>query len=123
MQLLGTHHVALFTRNFAAMEKFYSETLGFPITRRWDDVTIIFINVGSTTIELIGRDTAPAPDSEPGAFNHLALQVANVDEAFAELVAKGIKIKSEPKDFKDVRICFFYDPDGNSLELVQEMGK
>lgn len=123
MQLLATHHVALFTRNFAAMEKFYSETLGFPITRRWDDVTIIFINVGSTTIELIGRDTAPAPDSEPGAFNHLALQVANVDEAFAELVAKGIKIKSEPKDFKDVRICFFYDPDGNSLELVQEMGK
>ena len=123
MQLLATHHVALFTRNFAAMEKFYSETLGFPITRRWDDVTIIFINVGSTTIELIGRDTAPAPNSEPGAFNHLALQVANVDEAFAELVAKGIKIKSEPKDFKDVRICFFYDPDGNSLELVQEMGK
>ena len=123
MQLLATHHVALFTRNFAEMEKFYSETLGLPITRRWDDVTIIFINVGSTTIELIGRDTAPAPDSEPGAFNHLALQVANVDEAFAELVAKGIKIKSEPKDFKDVRICFFYDPDGNSLELVQEMGK
>mgnify|MGYP003555372377 FL=1 len=123
MQLLATHHVALFTRNFAEMEKFYSETLGFPITRRWDDVTIIFIDVGSTTIELIGRDTAPAPDSEPGAFNHLALQVANVDEAFAELVAKGIKIKSEPKDFKDVRICFFYDPDGNSLELVQEMGK
>ena len=122
MQLLATHHVALFTRNFAAMEKFYSETLGFPITRRWDDVTIIFINVGSTTIELIGRDTAPAPNSEPGAFNHLALQVANVDEAYSELLAKGIQIKSEPKNFKDVRICFFYDPDGNSLELVQEMG-
>lgn len=122
MQLLATHHVALFTRNFAAMEKFYSETLGFPITRRWDDVTIIFINVGSTTIELIGRDTAPAPDSEPGAFNHLALHVANVDEAYQELLAKGIKIKAEPKNFKDVRICFFFDPDGNTLELVQEMG-
>ena len=114
MQLLATHHVALFTRNFAEMEKFYSQTLGFPITRRWDDVTIIFINVGSTTIELIGRDTAPVPNSEPGAFNHLALHVANVDDAY--------KIKAEPKNFKDVRICFFFDPDGNTLELVQEMG-
>lgn len=122
MQLLATHHVALFTRNFAEMEKFYSQTLGFPITRRWDDATIIFINVGSTTIELIGRDTAPAPNSEPGAFNHLALHVANVDEAYQELLAKGIKIKAEPKNFKDVRICFFFDPDGNTLELVQEMG-
>ena len=121
MQLAGTHHVALFTQNFAALEKFYSETLGFPVTKRWDDVNIIFINVGSTTIELIGRDTAPAPNSEPGSFNHLALKVANVDEAYSELVAKGIKIKAEPKDFKDVRICFFFDPDGNTLELVQDM--
>ncbi|MFN8441224.1 MAG: VOC family protein [Caldilineaceae bacterium] len=122
MQLLATHHVALFTRNFAEMEKFYSQTLGFPVTRRWDDATIIFINVGSTTIELIGRDTAPASNSEPGAFNHLALHVANVDDAYQELLTKGIKIKAEPKNFKDVRICFFFDPDGNTLELVQEMG-
>jgi glyoxylase I family protein len=122
MQLTGTHHVALLTRNFAEMEHFYSQTLGFPITRRWDDVTIIFIDVGSTTIELIGRETAPLPNSEPGAFNHLALQVANLDEAYAELVAKDVKIKTEPRNFKDVRICFFYDPDGNSLELVQELG-
>ncbi len=48
--------------------------------------------------------------------------MTNLDEAYAELVAKGIKIKTEPRNFKDVRICFFYDPDGNSLELVQELG-
>jgi len=34
MQLKATHHGALFTRNFAEMEKFYSHTLGFPVTRR-----------------------------------------------------------------------------------------
>ena len=65
MQLKATHHVALLTRNFAELEVFYTETLGFPVTRRWDDVSIIFIEIGSTTIELIGRDTAPAAESKP----------------------------------------------------------
>lgn len=120
MQLKATHHIALFTQNFAALESFYTETLGFPVTRRWDDVSIIFIDIGSTTIELIGRDNAPTPNSEPGAFNHLALHVEDVDAAYAELVAKGVRIRSAPGNFKDVRVCFFFDPDGNVLELVED---
>ncbi len=120
MQLKATHHIALLTQNFAALESFYTETLGFPVTRRWDDVSIIFIDIGSTTIELIGRDNAPAPNSEPGAFNHLALHVEDVDAAYAELVAKGVRIRSAPGNFKDVRVCFFFDPDGNVLELVED---
>ena len=38
----------------------------------------------------------------------------------AELIALGVKIKSAPANFEDVRICFFFDPDGNSLELVED---
>jgi catechol 2,3-dioxygenase-like lactoylglutathione lyase family enzyme len=120
MKLKATHHIALLTRNFAEMEKFYTETLGFPVTRRWDDVSIIFIDVGSTTIELIGRDQAPEPGSQPGAFDHLALHVDDVDAAYQELVEKGVRIRSEPRDFKEVRVCFFFDPDGNVLELVKD---
>jgi catechol 2,3-dioxygenase-like lactoylglutathione lyase family enzyme len=120
MDILATHHVAIFTRNFAAMEAFYSRTLGFPVTKRWDDKTIIFIGIGSTTIELIGRDNAPEAGSPAGAIGHIALHVANVDAEFQALVGAGVRIKSEPRDFKDVRICFFYDPDGNELELVQD---
>ena len=120
MKLKATHHVAIFTQNFAALEKFYTQTLGFLVTKRWDDVTIIFIDIGSTTIELIGRDTAPAADSPAGAINHIALHVDDVDAAYQELVAKGVKIKSAPANFKEVRICFFFDPDGNTLELVED---
>ncbi len=121
MNLIGTHHVAIFTQRFAEMEAFYTQTLGLKVTRRWDDVTIIFIDIGSTTIELIGRDTAPPPDSPAGAINHIALHVESTDAAYAELVAAGVKIKSAPASFKDVRICFFFDPDGNTLECVEEV--
>lgn len=120
MKLLGTHHVALLTPNFAAMERFYTETLGLAVTRRWDDVSIIFIDIGSTTIELIGRDQATAGVEPMGGWAHLALHVENVDEAFQEVVAKGVKIRSEPRNFQNVRTAFFYDPDGNVLELIME---
>jgi catechol 2,3-dioxygenase-like lactoylglutathione lyase family enzyme len=120
MNLVGTHHVALFTNNFAALEQFYTQTLGFPVTKRWDDVNIIFINVGSTTIELIGRDNRTGRVPNQYGFDHLALHVEDVDAAYAELSAAGIKFNGEPKSFQDVRIVFFNDPDGNLLELVED---
>ncbi len=120
MQLTGTHHIGLRTPNLAAMEAFYTQTLGFPVTKRWDDVQIVFVDIGSTVIELIGRDNATANNTPTGGLDHIALHVADIDAAFAELVAKGVKIRSEPRDFKDVRIAFFFDPDGNVLELVED---
>ena len=120
MKLKATHHVAIFTQNFAAMEQFYTATLGLKVAKRWDERTIIFIDIGSTTIELIGRETAPPAGTTPGPINHIALRVEDVDAAHAELVALGVKIKSPPANFEDVRICFFFDPDQNSLELVED---
>ena len=76
--LKATHHVALKTLNFEAMEKFYTETLGLTVTRRWDNVNIIFIDIGSTTIELIGRADSPAPGSAAGAFDHIAFHVEDL---------------------------------------------
>ncbi len=93
----------------------------FSITRRWDDVNIVFIDVGSTTIELIGRDDVTAGRvALTGGWDHLALHVESVDEAFQELIAKGVKIRSEPR-FVNVRTAFFFDPDGNVLELVEDL--
>jgi catechol 2,3-dioxygenase-like lactoylglutathione lyase family enzyme len=120
MQLQGTHHIALRTPNFAAMEEFYTQVLGFPVTKRWDDVTIVFIDIGSTTIELMGRDDASAGALPTGGWDHIALHVEDVDAAYQELVDKGVRMRSEPKNFQDVRLAFFFDPDGNVLELVED---
>ncbi len=120
MQVRAAHHVALLTRNLAQLEAFYSQVLGLPVARRWDDVGIVFIYLGGVMIELIDSKHAPEAESAPGAFEHLALQVDDVDSAYAELAAKGVRMRSEPENFKGVRIAFFYDPDGNLLELVED---
>jgi glyoxylase I family protein len=127
MHLLGTHHVAILTANFEALETFYTRTLGFPVTRRWDDAGIIFIDIGSTKVELSRKDAAGGEDGphaldEGTGINHIALHVADTDAAFHELVSAGVKVLREPSNFKTLRIAFFSDPDGNVLELVEELG-
>ena len=120
MELIASHHIGVLTQNLDAMVHFYTDILGCPITRRWDDVNIVFVGIGSTTIELIGRDTAPAQNAPSGRIDHIALHVPSTDAAHAELVAKGVTFRDAPRDFKTVRIAFFFDPDGNVLELVEE---
>ena len=126
MQVLATHHIAIQTHDVAALEAFYTKQLGFAVTKRWEAVGIVFVNAGSTQIELVPKDAAPG---DPGphelgqgtGINHIAIHVASTDAAFAELKEQGVTILREPKDFQDIRIAFFSDPDGNVLELVEEL--
>lgn len=127
MQVLATHHIAIATHDVGKLETFYTEKLGFAVTKRWEAVGIVFVNAGSTQLELVPKDAAAG---EPGprelgqgtGINHIALHVASTDAAFAALKGRGVTILREPKDFQDIRIAFFTDPDGNVLELVEERG-
>ena len=118
MKLRGTHHIALHTPNFDAMKAFYTESLGFPVVHAWPTANIVFIDLGSTWLELAGREQSTADNKPTGGFVHIALQVENVDETVAELEAKGIAIHTRPKDFQDIRLAFIQDPDGNMVEFV-----
>lgn len=127
MRVVGAHHVSMLTPNIEGMEAFYVGTLGFPVTRRWDDAGVIFIRLGGIDLELCTLDN---PSGQPGphaldegiGLNHIALEVENVDEACRELEELGVTAVAPPADFgNSVRIAFFADPDGNVLELVQEL--
>jgi catechol 2,3-dioxygenase-like lactoylglutathione lyase family enzyme len=127
MKVVGTHHVALTTTNFARLRAFYSETLGMPVVGGFAGRNTIFIDIGTTTIELAERDSSAGDGPTPGlGWNHLALEVENVDESYTELRALGISFHVTPRSFPEnepqVRIAFFKDPDGNVLELYQPIG-
>ena len=121
MKITATHHVGLVTPKLAEMEAFYTDMLGLEVVKRWDDVHIVFLAAGGTVIELIGREDRKLDASRPAGFDHFAFHVNDVDAVFAALEDANVRIESAPRDFKDVRIAFFYDPDGNLLELVQEL--
>lgn len=116
MAIQRSHHIALKTRHFEESKKFYTDTLGFKIVGTLGEGRILFIDIGGTTIELIGTSD-PAPAEQPSVgFTHLAFQVDDVDATYADLKAKGVNFHAEPRG-EGLRTAFFRDPDGNVLEL------
>jgi catechol 2,3-dioxygenase-like lactoylglutathione lyase family enzyme len=71
------------------------------------------------------RTTAEAPSTWKGddlqaGFRHVGFKVAELDPLVAELKAAGVPFHLDPIHAEgDVRITFFFDPDGTLVELVE----
>jgi catechol 2,3-dioxygenase-like lactoylglutathione lyase family enzyme len=124
LQILATHHIALSTAHFARLREFYTETLGLPVLGGFPEHHILFLGAGTTAIELIEEPAETRVGT--GGWAHIALEVADVDAAYATLSARGVPFHIPPEDFPPdvpaVRIAFCKDPDGNVIELLQSLG-
>jgi catechol 2,3-dioxygenase-like lactoylglutathione lyase family enzyme len=124
MQLQGAHHIALYTANYPALLDFYVSVLGLPVVGGFPDEPIVFLDAGGTTIELTGGEQPGEPRGQ--GWNHLALEVADLEAAVGELEARGVHFHIRPMGYPPaaptVRTAFFRDPDGNELELIQPLG-
>lgn len=69
------------------------------------------------------KDSAAVRPGIVGA-THFALSVDNLQDAYEELLAKGVVFDAEPVTFPlhtgSVTVVFLSDPDGNSIELVDQ---
>jgi glyoxylase I family protein len=125
MQLGGIHHIAILTPDLAALEAFYTQTLGLPVARRWDTAGIVFVDGGGVWLELTRLD-APAGHAGPHALdhgigiNHLAFRVRDIDITYGELVRRGVRSIAAPQTFEELRVAFLADPDGNVIELIED---
>jgi catechol 2,3-dioxygenase-like lactoylglutathione lyase family enzyme len=132
MHVRSVHHVGLTTGQFEQMHRFYVGMLGLGEIGRFPEHRIAFLEAGATCIELLGQDEAthhpagePTAPGERRGWNHIALEVDDVDAAFAELIERGVEPQSSPEDFPPeapaFRIAFLRDPDGNLVELIQRI--
>jgi len=116
MATLKSHHIALKVKDLPACRAFYTETLGFPVVGQIPGSETCFIDIGGTRIELMaaGEGTAPA---QGAGLVHLAFQADDVDATYRDLAARGVPFTIPPRSVGDIRLAFFTDPDGNTLEL------
>ncbi len=64
--------------------------------------------------------TTFVPDDLQAGFRHVGFKVADIDSHVTALRAAGVTFHLEPIHAEgDVRITFFYDPDGTMVELVE----
>lgn len=102
--------------------QFYSD-LGFDFKTDDGDMAVGYINWFSIKFLKISAEEdaefkKEAHSEEKGAGIYIYLSVEDVDEAYKELVAKGYKPSSEPRDWPwGNREFVIRDPDGYKLVL------
>jgi catechol 2,3-dioxygenase-like lactoylglutathione lyase family enzyme len=105
----------------------YSGLLGFPLTESTVDteghrIAILGNEPALRLVELGTTGTASGwdPDDRQCGIRHFGMKVADIDAWTQRLKAAGLTFALDPVDaFGDVRIAFFFDPDGAYLELIQ----
>jgi len=122
--ITGIEHLAVVTTDVEKAAAFYKDVLGFKERGRLQTAhsgTIIFITLGGTELELFGGGAiAPKPEGRPVAYTHVALTVDDIDNDYERIAKHGVEFSMKPTTVESgMRIAFFADPDGNTLELMQ----
>ena len=77
-------------------------------------------------VEPMGEAGAPYARLTNRGITEVAFWVKDLENTYAELLAKGVKFYSAPQLFElegygKVKAVYFWDPDGTTLELLQSL--
>lgn len=122
-------HVAIRVEDIETSIKFYTETLGFKLRKRFcekeSSVNIAFITVGDLELEILEFPKwAGNVDDSVQNFPHLSFTVEDADATMKELMQRGVKFESEEilkVQNESLAIAFFRGPSGELLEISQRL--
>ncbi|MDE8035458.1 VOC family protein [Actinobacillus equuli subsp. equuli] len=125
--ILGFHHVAIITNDYATAKHFYTQILGAEIIEETyraarESYKLDLRFADGSQIELFSFPNPPQRPNSPEAcgLRHLAFRVKDVQQA-VEFLAKSA-VECEPIRIDDLtgkRFTFFKDPDGLPLEFYE----
>jgi len=126
--MVAVQHIAFNCSDLKKQEAFYAKHFGFRRGRVFNEgkpTEFVMLRLGNICLELFSSGPeaiAGRGGEQPVGFKHMAFEVDDLGKTIAGLKAEGI----EPEDIIDLshmaeglRVCFFYDPDGNRLELIE----
>jgi methylmalonyl-CoA/ethylmalonyl-CoA epimerase len=128
------NHVAIAVPDLAAATRVYKETLGASVSEPLDQpehgVTVVFINLPNSKVELLGLlgDKSPVAkflESNPsGGIHHICYEVPDIIAARDQLKAQGARVigTGEPKIGAHGKPVLFLHPKdfcGTLVELEQ----
>ncbi len=129
IEIESIHHVAMLTDNtlYEVCKRFYTEVLGFTVVaehfrEQRNSYKLDLALNGKYQIELFSFPDYCERASFPEAkgLRHLAFAVKDVKAGFEWLKKNEVKVEDIRVDeFTGKFFCFFYDPNGQPLELYQ----
>ena len=139
--ITGHNHTSFTVSNRERSVAFYTDVIGFTVDRIYElegdaieQITAIpnarlkmaHLTLGDFRLELVEylepKGQRPVLPTSNVGVAHIAFNTANVQEAYEALKAKGVAFKGAPiQAAKDRPLaCYFWDPDGITLELNQQ---
>jgi lactoylglutathione lyase len=120
----GIGAITLFVEDLAVAKRFYAEVFELPLVH--EDADSAVFGFGATLVNLLataaaGELVAPAAPGlrTDGPRVQLTLEVDDVDEVSALLVARGAVLLNGPLDRPwGIRTAAFRDPDGHVWEIA-----
>ena len=122
--VVGSWGVRYQVKDVARSVEFYTSRLGFKLDHQHLPA---FGQVSINNFKLIlsgpgASGSRPMPDGraqEPGGWNRVILQVADLPARIAELKKSGLRFRNEMEAGPGGRQIQIEDPDGNPLELFE----
>jgi catechol 2,3-dioxygenase-like lactoylglutathione lyase family enzyme len=126
MAAFSFNHIHLLTRDPKATAQYYHKMFGAKIieSTQSDGKPRIDLELGGVSIYILRvlpeQETPACPSGPYLGLDHFGLRVNNLDEAVAELKAKGAEFAVEPKTIRPgVRIAYVRGPEDTRIELVE----
>ena len=123
------HHVHIVCKNLEEMIRFFTEVLAAKLIdrRKFGIADGASLDLDGTTINLrVAREdeqmVGDASQSTYG-FDHIGLEVEDVENAFKDLTAQGYSFFMPPTEIPNMKIAFFKGPEDITIELCQPLSK
>ncbi|MGE4357111.1 MAG: VOC family protein [Candidatus Omnitrophota bacterium] len=138
----GFRHVCLRVKNLEKSLEFYRDILGLRVERIIElggeyperilgvkGIRLVYVKLRSVNQSKNSPPVfelhfwkKPKKTIKPG-YNHISFTVKNLSYEYKRLKKKGIKFISPPikTPYTNTKVCFCYDPDGNLIELVEDI--
>jgi methylmalonyl-CoA/ethylmalonyl-CoA epimerase len=133
MKVLKIDHIGIAVKSIDAAKQLYSELLGLSHagneTVAEQKVATAFFSVGDSEVELLESTSPDGPiaksiEKKGEGVQHIAFRVENIEEALAELKAKGIRLIDEKprRGAGGVKIAFLHPQStfGVLIELCEK---
>ncbi|KAK9933300.1 hypothetical protein M0R45_020501 [Rubus argutus] len=135
-QGVSLNHISRESSDIRRLADFYKETFGFEEIESPDfgEFKVIWLNLPSAfSMHLIERDpsyklpegpwSATSPVADPSHLprgHHICFSVSNFESFVQTLKEKGIQTFQRSLPNGKVKQIFFFDPDGNGLEVASQ---
>ena len=119
------HHLHLICKDLENMIGFFTDALGAQLVKREKfggaDGATLDLNGTHFSLRVEKKDEIISGDASQTryGFDHIGLEVEDLQKAMEELALRGVEFLSEPVDLGEKLIVFFKGPEKITIELLQ----